>query len=269
MRAESSTAVLLFTLALTVLFGVAPTTPLSAAPPPAPGPTPGKDAKGETPPGKTAPSSEAAAATPSAQPLPAYPDLTSEFTSLSILRNVAQNFTGTIKRHGRKIYLEEESTSSGPIGYNEFFIYDLDKNILYRLLRDEQVYFESPLSIDQRVEAIRKGWVPAEGLFPFGNVTVTLSSRDIPLRPDTVDKRPVELRLREITAEIPAIGTVPAKTVKYYSFVWIDPTVALPVKISYGANATHSVVEYHKITAKIADASLFEIPKDYVNLTPY
>jgi len=200
---------------------------------------------------------------------PAYPDLTSNFRSVSILKTVVQNFNGKLKRHGRKIYLEEESTSSGPVGYNEYFVYDLDKNMLYRLLRDEQIYFETPLTIDQRVEAIRKGWVPAEGPFPYGKVTVTLSSRDIPLRPDTIDKRPVELRLREITADIPAIGQIPARTVKYYSFVWVDPALALPVKISYGANATHAVVEYHHVVSEASDPALFDIPKDYVNLTPY
>jgi hypothetical protein len=253
-------------LALTVVIGIALPAPLFAAPPL------GENPRGEPPsvqPAQPAQPPEPAAPATPVQPLPAYPDLTGAFTSMSILKTVAQNFTGSLKRHGRKIYLEEESTSSGPIGYNEYFIYDLEKNMLYRLLRDEQVYFETPLSIDQRVEAIRKGWVPAEGAFPFGKVNVTLSSRDIPLRPDTINKRPAELRLREITAEIPAIGAAPARTAKYYSFVWMDQVLALPVKISYGVNYTHSVVEYHNLTVEKVDASLFDIPKDYINLTPY
>ncbi|MBI3621947.1 MAG: hypothetical protein HY208_07165 [Nitrospirae bacterium] len=273
MRAESSTmsagAPFLRALGLTAALGLSLPAFVCAAPPPPAGPAPGKDAKTEAPPDKPAPSSEPAAPAPSDKPLPAFPDLTGAFTSKSILRSVVQNFTGTLKRHGRKIYLEEESTSSGPVGYNEYFVYDLDKNMLYRLLRDEQIYFETPLSIEQRVEAIRKGWVPAEGPFTFGNVTVTLSSRDIPLRPDTIDKRNVELRLREITAEIPAIGTVPARTVRYYTFVWLDPALTLPVRISYGANNTHSIVEYRDIATQSVDASLFDIPKNYVNLTPY
>lgn len=249
-------------LGLAVLIGIALTATVAAAPPP-----------GETPQSKN-PSVQsgqpAKSPEPTApQPLPAYPDLTSEFASKSIQKAVVQNFTGKLKRYGRKIYMEEEATSSGPIGYNEYFIYDLDKNMLYRLLRDEQVYFEAPLSIDQRVEAIRKGWVPAEGPFLFDTVTVTLSSRDIPLRPDTIDNRRVELRLREITAEIPAIGKAQAHTVKYYSFVWMDPTLALPVKISYGVNLTLLVVEYRNIATEAATPALFEIPKNYVNLTPY
>jgi len=200
---------------------------------------------------------------------PAYPDLTSNFRSVSILKTVVQNFNGKLKRHGRKIYLEEESTSSGPVGYNEYFVYDLDKNMLYRLLRDEQIYFETPLTIDQRVEAIRKGWVPAEGSLTFRNVKITLSSKDIPLRPDVMDKQPVELNLREVTAEIPAIGAVPARNTKYYSLVWIDPTLKLPVKISYAVNFSHQIVQYHNVVEGSLDPSLFEIPKDYLDLTPY
>jgi hypothetical protein len=207
--------------------------------------------------------------TPPVKPLPAYPDITSNFTSKAILSSVMQNFTGTLKRHGRKIYLEEQSTSSGPVGYNEYFIYDLENNMLYRFLRDEQVYFESRLTLDQRVDAIRKGWVPAEGAFTFNNVKATLSSKDIPLRPDVMDKRPVELNLREVTTEVPAIGAVPARTIKYYSFVWLDPALQLPVKISYSVNSTHQIVEYHNIAEEQSDPSLFEIPKDYLNLTPY
>jgi hypothetical protein len=207
--------------------------------------------------------------TPPVKLLPAYPDITSTFTSKAILRTVMQNFAGTLKRHGRKIYLEEQSTSSGPVGYNEYFIYDLENNKLYRFLRDEQVYFESTLTLDQRVDAIRKGWVPAEGVFTFNNVKATLSSKDIPLRPDVIDQRPVELTLREVTTEIPAIGAVPARTIKYYSFVWLDPTLDLPVKISYSVNFTNQIVEYHNIAEEQSDPSLFEIPKDYVDLTPY
>jgi hypothetical protein len=234
-----------------------PASRLLAAPPPPP-PTP------------PAESTQPAPAPPAAvQPLPAYPDITSNFISKAILSTVMQNFTGKLKRHGRKIYLEEQSTSSGPVGYNEYFIYDLDNNMLYRFLRDEQVYFESTLSLDQRVDAIRKGWVPAEGVFAFRNIKATLSSKDIPLRPDVVDKRPVELNLREVTTEIPKIGAVPARTVKYYSFVWLDPTLKLPVKISYSVNFTNQIVEYHNIVEEKSDPSLFEIPKDYVDLTPY
>jgi hypothetical protein len=201
--------------------------------------------------------------------LPAYPDITSDFTSMAIRGRVTQNFTGTLKRHGRKVYFEESSSSSGPIGYNEYFIYDLENNMLYRLLRDEQVYFKSPLSLEQRVEAIRKGWVPAEGSLKFRNVEITLSSKDIPLRPDIMDKHPVELDLREVTAEIPAIGAVPARNTKYYSLVWIDPTFNIPVKISYAVNFSHQIVQYHNVVEQAIDPSLFDIPKDYLDLTPY
>lgn len=201
--------------------------------------------------------------------LPAFPDISGSFTSQAILKTVVQNFTGTLKRHGRKIYLEEQSTSSGPVGYNEYFIYDLDRNRLYRFLRDEQVYFESTLSLNQRVDAIRKGWVPAEGVFTYRDIKATLSSKDIPLRPDVMDKRTVELNLREVTTEIPAIGAAPARTIKYYSFVWLDPSLNLPVKIAYSVNYTNLIVEYHNITEEPSDPSLFEIPKDYVDLTPY
>lgn len=238
--------------------------PLFAAPPPPPAlpqaaqsPEPAQLAEPEVP------------ATPAVQPLPAYPDITSDFTSMAIRGRVTQNFTGKFKRHGRKIYFEESSSSSGPVGYNEYFIYDLEKNILYRLLRDEQVYFESPLSLEQRVEAIRKGWVPAEGSLTFRNVKITLSSKDIPLRPDVMDKQPVELTLREVTAEIPAIGAVPARNTKYYSLVWIDPTLKLPVKISYAVNFSHQIVQYHNVVEGSLDPSIFEIPKDYLDLTPY
>jgi hypothetical protein len=254
-------------VALAAALGAALPAPLLHAAPATP-PTPQAPPTAATPAQPTQPSEPAAPSQPP-QPLPAYPDLTSDYTSMSILKSVVQNFTGKIKRHGRKIYLEEQSTSSGPIGYNEYFIYDLEKNFLYRILRDEQVYFESELSIDQRVEAIRKGWVPAEGIFTFNTVNITLSSHDTLLRPDIVDKRSVELRLREITAEIPAIGTVAARTIKYYSFVWVDPNLSLPVKISYSVNLTHSVVEYHNIVSESVDPSLFDIPKDYADLTPY
>jgi len=234
---------------------VLPSSRVFAAPPPSPAPP------------QTVQPPEPA--TPVVHPLPAYPDITSDFTSMAIRGRVTQNFTGTFKRHGRKIYFEEVSSSSGPIGYNEYFIYDLEKNILYRLLRDEQIYFESPMSLEQRVEAIRKGWVPAEGSLTFRNVKITLSSKDIPLRPDIMDKQPVELNLREVTATIPAIGAVPARDTKYYSLVWIDPTLKLPVKISYAVNFSHQIVQYHNVVEEALDPSLFDIPKDYLNLTPY
>jgi hypothetical protein len=243
---------------------VLPSSRLFAAPPP----PPALPQAAQTP-VQAKPAETAGPATPAVRPLPSYPDISSDFTSMAIRGRVTQNFTGKFKRHGRKIYFEESSSSSGPVGYNEYFIYDLEKNVLYRLLRDEQVYFESPMSLEQRVEAIRKGWVPAEGSLIFRNVKITLSSKDIPLRPDVMDKQPVELTLREVTAEIPAIGAVPARNTKYYSFVWIDPTLKLPVKISYAVNFSHQIVQYHNVVEESLDPSLFEIPKDYLDLTPY
>jgi hypothetical protein len=221
----------------------------------------------------TPPPAAPAAPTPPAAspvvPLPSYPNLTSDFTSTLVLQPVRQEFSGKLKRLGRQIYLEEESSSSGPISYNEYYIYDFEKNLLYRILRDERVYFETPLTIDQQVDAIRKGWVPAEGTFTFNNIIVKLSSRDILLRPDTIDNRPVNLLLREITAEIPAVGTTPTRSVKSYSFVWLDPALALPVKISYSANSAHTIVTYRNIELESAETNLFTIPKDYPNLSPY
>jgi len=261
MRREPSSAArpLLWSLTVAALL-VPPAARLFAAPPPPPAQPP--------PAAQPAPPPPASAAHPGAG-MPAYPDITSHFDSMAMMSTTMQNFTGTLKRHGRKIYLDEQSTSSGPVSYNEYFVYDLDNNKLYRFLRDEQVYFETTLSLEQRVEAIRKGWVPSEGVFVFNTVKVTLSSKDTPLRPDTIDNRPVELNLREVTAGIPAIGAAPARTAKYYSFVWIDPAVKLPVKISYAVNFTHQVVEYHKIEEGPVDPSLFEVPKGYVDLTPY
>ena len=211
-------------------------------------------------------------------PLPAFPDLVSDFTRTSTLHSVQrkqfvrvvyQEFSGKVMRRGRKIYLEEDTSSSGPIGYNEYFLYDFDKNILYRLLRDEQVYFESKLSVLQRVDAIRKGWVPAEGSFSYEGVDVTLSSRDIPLREDTLDGRPVDLVLREIKAEIPAIGTIPEQTVNNYVLVWLDRDSALPVKVSYARNFVNVIIRYRNIMLEPADEEFFIIPEDYLNLTPY
>lgn len=262
MRPDPSCAVMIRRLALVMAAVlVLPSSRVFAAPPPSL-PAPPQAAQ----PQAVQPLQPAA---PAVKPLPAYPDITGNFTSMAIRGRVTQNFTGTFKRHGRKIYFEEVSSSSGPIGYNEYFIYDLEKNILYRLLRDEQVYFESPMSLEQRVEAIRKGWVPAEGSLTFRNIKITLSSKDIPLRPDIMDKQPVELNLREVTAEIPAIGAVPARDTKYYSLVWIDPTLNLPVKISYVVNFSHQIVQYHNVVEGALDPSLFEIPKDYLDLTPY
>ena len=246
----------------------APTQPAPPAAPPQPAP-PAPPAAQPTPPASPSQPAQPAAPALAVQPLPTYPDISSDYSTLSLQKTVRQTFAGRLKRHGRKIYFEEQSSSSGPVGYNEYFIFDLDKNVLYRLLRDEQVYFEFPLTIEQRVEAIRKGWVPAAGIFSFNNINVTLSSKDIPLRPDIVDKRPVELNLREVTSEIPAIGTAPAHSVKYYSFVWLDPALQLPVKISFSTHATHMIVEYHNMAEGAVDPSLFEIPKDYVDLTPY
>jgi len=240
---------------IVAVFLALPAPSLLAAPPPPPTQPP-QAAQPETP---SAPSAA----------LPSYPDISSQFDSVTILNTTAQNFTGTLKRHGRKIFLDEKSASDDPVSYNEYFVYDLDHNRLFRFLRDEQVYFETTLSLDQRVEAIRKGWVPAEGAFVINKVKVMLSSTDTPLRPDIIDNRPVELNLREVTAEIPAIGTVPARTAKYYSFVWIDPALKLPVKISYAVNSIHQIVEYHQIKEETLDPALFDIPKGYVDLTPY
>lgn len=203
------------------------------------------------------------------EPLPAFPDLTSDYSEMSILSNIRQSFTGKFKRAGRQIYQEEESTSSGPIGYNEYFVYDFDKNMFYRMLRDEQVYFESPLTIDHRVDAIRKGWIPAEGEFKFLNATATLSTRDIPLREDTFDGRPVQLVLREITVSIPEIGSAPARSEKSYSFVWKDKEIALPVKIAYPKRQAVVIVEYHNVKLEPSEADLFTIPEGYINLTPF
>jgi hypothetical protein len=240
---------------IVAVFLALPAPTLFAAPPP--------------PPSKPPLSAQPAPPSPPAAALPSYPDISSQFDAVTMLNTTAQNFTGTLKRHGRKIFLDEKSNADDPVSYNEYFVYDLDHNKLFRFLRDEQVYFETTLSLDQRVEAIRKGWVPAEGAFVFNQVKVMLSSTDTPLRPDIVDHRPVELNLREVTAEIPAIGSAPARTVKYYSFVWIDPALKLPVKISYAVNSIHQIVEYHQIKEESLDPALFEIPKGYVNLTPY
>ena len=200
---------------------------------------------------------------------PAFPDLTSHFIETSQLHGVHQIFNGALKRHGRLIYLEEESTSSGPVGYNEYQLYDFNKNILYRILRDEQIYFETPLTLQQRVDAIRKGWLPAAGVITVNKINITLSSRDIPLRPDTIDNRPVELALREITAEIPAVGKEPATTRRDYALVWRDPAYALPVKIAYSTIQNISVVEYRMITLETLKDDLFEVPAGFADLTPY
>jgi hypothetical protein len=209
------------------------------------------------------------AAPPQTTPPPAPPDLSAEVTTTSLFKAVKQVFTGTLKRRGRMVYLEEASSSSGPISYNEYFLYDFDKSMLYRILREEQIYFETPLTLEQRVDAIRKGWVPAAGVFTLNDVNVALSSRDVLLRPDTVGGRPVELLLREFTADIPAIGATPARSVKSYSLIWRDPGYALPVKIAYGTTQVTYVVEYRDIAQEPVEPELFAIPKGFVNLTPY
>jgi len=241
MRAESLLTSLIRPLAITAAVALAVPAPIiSAAPPP-----------------------------PPAQPPPAYPDLSAAVTTTSLFKTVTQVFSGTLKRRGRMIYLEEATSSSGPISYNEYFLYDFDKGLLYRILREEQIYFETPLSIEQRVDAIRKGWVPAEGVLTVNDVNVALSSRDIPLRPDTVDGRPVELIVREFTADIPAIGSVPARSVKSYALVWRDPQHGLPVKIAYATTQVNLLVEYHEVVQEPVGPELFTIPKNFINLTPY
>jgi hypothetical protein len=255
MRADHSSAplsALIFRLLITLAAVTVAALPMpsGAAPPPPPPPS-------------------ATAVQPPPAPPPAYPDLSGNFISASNLQTVQQVFNGTLKRHGRLIYTQEESSSSGPISYDEYYIFDFDKNMVYRVLRDEHIYFETPLTLEQRVDAIRKGWVPAEGVFPFNNVNVTLSSRDVPLRPDTLDGRRVDLMLREISAEIPAVGSVPARTVKSYTLVWRDPVSSLPVKIAYGTATSNVIVEFRDITLAPVEAEIFTIPKDFVNLTPY
>ena len=201
---------------------------------------------------------------------PAYPDASSSYTITNINKRINQQFAGQFMRQGRKIYLEEQRSSSGPISYNEYFIYDYDKNKLFRFLRDERVYFESYLTVDQRLDAIRRGWIPSEGSFPRDELKVQLSSREIPLRSDTYHDTLVELLVREITAELPPEGAGEGQTIREYALVWQDPAQNLPLKVIYTKSGyVKVIVTYEKITSELSEPEVFTIPKDYLNLSPY
>ena len=116
------------------------------------------------------------------------------------------------------------------------------------------------------------GWIPPEGSFSFNTVEIQLSSRDIPLRPDTYDETSVELLVREITAVLPPKDEDEGegKTIREYSLVWQNPEQDLPLKVVYTKPGYMRVmITYEKITSEISDPTVFTIPESYLNLSPY
>ncbi len=198
----------------------------------------------------------AAAAVATAQESPAsVPGLAAEME-----QRVMSSDGGSVSVSTRTLLLVEGAArveSAGEpdrAGYAEYQLHDFVLGRVYRVLRDDRIYFEAAWSNAAAVQGFLEGWAPRP---------TDLVVRMIPLKDDDVDGTPATLALMEYRL---GSGRAPA-----YAFVWSGvPPGRLPLRVAYTQRGGHTVVlSYRRIELRGVDPSSMTVPEGFVNLSPF
>lgn len=148
----------------------------------------------------------------------------------------------------------ESSGEPERAGYAEYQLHDFALGRVYRVLRDDRIYFEAAWSNASAAQGALEGWAPRPA---------DLTVRTIPLKDDDVDGTPATLALMEYrlkTARAPS-----------YAFVWSGvPPGRLPLRVIYPQRGGHTVVlSYRAVEPREVDPSSMRVPEGFVNLSPF
>ena len=160
---------------------------------------------------------------------------------------------GQIYSHGQKVRFEWNDA-----GKHEVALYDYKESKEYRLYKDDRIYFESELSNKMFYRARREGLIQAEE-DPAVKVTRLFLGETV------WDGRPCEITLKVRT--IKRNG----RPLSDYTLLWealdLDRHV---VRVAYYRTARmFIIIEYRDAKQAPTDPTLFELPEDYLNFTPY
>jgi hypothetical protein len=139
-------------------------------------------------------------------------------------------------------------------GYAEYHLHDFVRGRVYRVLREDRIYFEAAWSNAAAAQGFLEGWAPRP---------TELVWRMIPLKDDDVDGTPATLALMEYRL---GAGRAPA-----YAFVWSGvPPGRLPLRVGYTQRGGQTVVlSYRRVEPRGVDPSSMTMPEGFVNLSPF
>lgn len=147
----------------------------------------------------------------------------------------------------------ESSGEPNRAGYAEYQLHDFARGRVYRVLPNDQIYFEGAWSRGAAAQAFLEGWGPRPA---------DLATRRIPLKADDLDGMPASLELMEYQFGSGA----PA-----YAFVWSSvPPGRLPLRVAYTQRGGQTViVSYRSVETRAVDPSSLSVPEGFVNLSPF
>jgi hypothetical protein len=138
-------------------------------------------------------------------------------------------------------------------GYAEYQLHDFVRGRVYRVLPNDQIYFEGAWSRGAASQGFLEGWAPRPA---------DLAVRMISLKADELDGVPATLELMEYRfgAGAPA-----------YAFVWLGvPPGRLPLRVAYTQRGGQTVIlSYRSVELRAVDPSSLSVPEGFVNLSPF
>jgi hypothetical protein len=139
-------------------------------------------------------------------------------------------------------------------GYAEYQLHDFVRGRVYRVLRNDRIYFEAAWSNAAASQGFLEGWAPRPA---------DLTVRMIPLKDDELDGVPANLALMEYRL---GAGRAPA-----YAFVWSGvPPGRLPLRVAYTQRGGQTIVlSYRNVEPRGVDPSSMAVPEGFVNLSPF
>jgi hypothetical protein len=138
-------------------------------------------------------------------------------------------------------------------GYAEYQLYDFVRGRVFRVLPNDQIYFEGAWSRAAASQGFLEGWAPRPA---------DLAVRMIPLKADELDGVPASLELIEYR-----LGSGPPA----YAFVWAGvPPGRLPLRVAYTQRGGQTVVlSYRSVEPRAVEPSSLTVPEGFVNLSPF
>jgi hypothetical protein len=139
-------------------------------------------------------------------------------------------------------------------GYAEYQLHDFVRGRVYRVLRNDRIYFAAAWSKSAAAQGFLEGWAPRPA---------DLTVRMIPLKDDELDGAPANLALMEYR--------VGAGRAARYAFVWSGvPPGRLPLRVTYTQQGGQTIVlSYRSVEPRAVDPSSMTVPEGFVNLSPF
>jgi hypothetical protein len=196
---------------------------------------------------------------PAGPPEPEEPKegLTAELTTKTAdTRGIRVEMLAKFYRLGKRVRIEQIEE-----GTKDVSVLDFKKLKEYRLYYEDRYYFESDLTTRARARAER------EAKIPLPDIPELLIER-LPLGPAEFDGHPCRLTLLVRT-----VKDEEGKRVGRSEYtLWWEATDLdnFPVRVAYiGSGGVTTVLEYSKVQIGPLDKTLFEMPAEFLSMSPF